>query len=545
MKPLWLSTALLFTACNGSNGPVCDQSELLDGYTDADGDGFGSNLSEVIQFCPGFGDGLSLSPLDCNDEDAAINPDAVELCNGIDDDCDGVRDQGFDNRVYYPDADDDGFGARYPAEYSCIPLEGHVQNNTDCDDSDPFVNPGSPEICNGGIDDNCNGLSDDTDPQVLESSKLTFYLDADADGFGDPDASFEACQPQSNWSTNFDDCDDGNQAINPNATEICNMRDDDCDLLSDDADPSIDPNSQIDVFIDADFDGFGNPASPSLACFVDFGTSDNGDDCNDNNFDINPGVIDVCNFGIDDDCDPTTAEDDVSGLGYYVDTDGDGYGDTSTEILSCTPIANRVVLPDDCNESDTGINPGIEDVCEDGVDQDCTGSDARCRSAFEVSNQILAFTINNSMRGVVLEPTEDGLVIDFGIKATLSDACELDYYIWQRPDDNSPWSLLTSDQVLHEPATEVFFNSGELDVVVTAGTQVGYGVAWNNCPTSVRVFTATNNNVGTFELGDWVGWVRETNNYSGFNVAYTPPEFLTSSANVPNMEIGYSTSFVP
>jgi len=99
---------------------------------------------------------------DCNDNNAAINPGATEVCNGIDDDCDGLVDEGVKN-TYYRDADGDGFGNAAQAKEACSAPAGYVANSTDCDDTKASVNPGAAEICNN-IDDNCaNGIDDGLD----------------------------------------------------------------------------------------------------------------------------------------------------------------------------------------------------------------------------------------------------------------------------------------------------------------------------------------------------------------------------------------------
>ncbi|MEO0606550.1 MAG: putative metal-binding motif-containing protein, partial [Myxococcota bacterium] len=159
--------------------------------------------------------------LDCNDEDPSINPEVLESCNGIDDDCDGEIDQGFDNQIYYLDNDDDGFGTPFPALRSCVRPEGYVRNADDCDDTNPNINPESVEVCNDGTDDDCDGISDDADPSLLPTSRSTFYLDGDADGFGTVFVSFEACAPQSNWVSNADDCNDADPTANPIRPDRC------------------------------------------------------------------------------------------------------------------------------------------------------------------------------------------------------------------------------------------------------------------------------------------------------------------------------------
>ncbi|PLX86084.1 MAG: hypothetical protein C0618_09670 [Desulfuromonas sp.] len=100
---------------------------------DNDGDGFRSNV-------------------DCNDSDAAINPDATEICDGVDNNCDDVIDEGCGDPTC-TDNDGDGYGS--PADASCT----YAQE--DCDDVLSSVNPGAAEVCDNGIDDNCDGQIDE------------------------------------------------------------------------------------------------------------------------------------------------------------------------------------------------------------------------------------------------------------------------------------------------------------------------------------------------------------------------------------------------
>lgn len=83
--------------------------------------------------------------------------------------------------MYYRDADGDGYGNPADLVNDCSGPAGYVADNTDCDDSNDTVNPGATEICND-MDDNCSGTVDDVDASRL----VTYYMDADADGYGNP-----------------------------------------------------------------------------------------------------------------------------------------------------------------------------------------------------------------------------------------------------------------------------------------------------------------------------------------------------------------------
>ncbi len=95
------------------------------------------------------------SDVDCNDNNPAIHPVATEVCDYVDNNCDGQIDEGVLN-TYYRDADWDFYGDAAMPTQACSPVYGYVENNIDCDDSDPAINPGATEILRNGIDDDCN-----------------------------------------------------------------------------------------------------------------------------------------------------------------------------------------------------------------------------------------------------------------------------------------------------------------------------------------------------------------------------------------------------
>jgi hypothetical protein len=158
------------------------------------------------------GDTYPLS-VDCNDSDPAINPGAEEVCDGIDNNCDGVTDEGFaevceENTGDDPDLDEDGSPA-----------------SEDCDDEDPSAYPGAEELCDG-VDNDCNG---ETDDNALD--QVTWYNDGDGDGFGDVESPMTACeQPEDSTTEEFaTDCDDADATVYPGAAEECDGVLNDCD----------------------------------------------------------------------------------------------------------------------------------------------------------------------------------------------------------------------------------------------------------------------------------------------------------------------------
>ena len=277
--------------------PSCD--------CDNDGDGY---------------DGLGCGGDDCNDANAAINPGAFELCDGLDNNCNGLIDEGYDN---------DGDGYRV--------CDG------DCDDNDPGVHPGAVEIPYDGIDQDCDGAD---------------LVDVDGDGF----IGAQAGGP---------DCDDTDASVHPGATEEADFVDDDCDGDVDEGTEHYDDDG--DGFTELggdcnDGDAFVHPAAYEICnpgvdddCdgVIDEGTEcfdDDGDglteldgDCNDGDANVFPGQTEILDNGIDDDCDG------VVDLGEG-DADGDGYTESGG----------------DCLEGDPTVFPGAAEIC-DSKDNDCDG----------------------------------------------------------------------------------------------------------------------------------------------------------------------------
>ncbi|GDX81695.1 hypothetical protein LBMAG42_35060 [Deltaproteobacteria bacterium] len=104
------------------------------------------------------GDGYRPADGDCNDGDPAVNPDAVEVCNGLDDNCDGEVDEDVVG-LWYADGDGDGAGDASASVSACEAPAGYVATAGDCDDTDPALGAPSTEVCNG-VDDDCDGVVD-------------------------------------------------------------------------------------------------------------------------------------------------------------------------------------------------------------------------------------------------------------------------------------------------------------------------------------------------------------------------------------------------
>jgi hypothetical protein len=330
--------------CNGlddsCSGLADDGLPFADYYLDADGDGFGDPAT-ALSACA-LPAGRVADGTDCDDTAFAIHPSAAEVCNGLDDSCSGVADDGLVFADYYLDGDGDGFGDPATALSACAPPAGRVTDGTDCDDTASAIHPGAAEVCNG-LDDSCNGVADDG------LAFTDYFLDADADGFGNPATIVSACAPVAGRITNGTDCDDAAASVHPGAPEVCNGVDDSCDGVADDGLPLMA------FYTDADGDGFGDPLLATDACAAPAGTVADGTDCDDFVFSIHPGAPEVCN-GLDDSC-SGVADDGLVFLTYYTDADGDGFGDPATAVDACDPVVGAVLAAGDCDDTDPALNP--------------------------------------------------------------------------------------------------------------------------------------------------------------------------------------------
>jgi large repetitive protein len=345
--------------CNGADDN-CDGridegvSTML--YPDTDGDGYGV-MEEGITACWDMS-GYADRPGDCDDEDLNIHPEAAEICDEQDNDCDGLVDvhavSGTVN--YWVDLDGDGHGAGEPLAACAVP-EGFSDLNDDCDDTDASRAPSLIEACNG-FDDDCDGSID-------EGVMSAFYIDADSDGYGAGSAVY-ACSMVPGTSTTHTDCDDSRADVRPDADEVCDGLDNDCNSIVDDS-----PVDGVTYYEDLDLDGYGDPASTVTSCVRPIGYSASYTDCDPERADTYPGAVEICD-DLDNDCDGSIDEDPAEAPAWYMDTDGDGFGDPVTAIEACDAPTGRIPEGGDCDDSDDTIHPGAEEVCNH-ADDDCDG----------------------------------------------------------------------------------------------------------------------------------------------------------------------------
>jgi hypothetical protein len=350
--------------CDGADNDCdgeTDEGVLSQFFSDDDGDGFG-NEEEVIEACSPE-TGFVSNGNDCNDEDESIFPGGTEICDDLDNDCDGVvdGDDAIDKQDWYQDLDDDGYGGIQNVVSACAPPTGYVGLGDDCDDANGNIFPGAEELCNARDDDCDLEVDEDTPAQ-------TWYPDTDEDGYGDTTAAIISCDHPTGYILVLGDCDDADSSQYPNAEEYCNNEDDDCDGNVDEGalDPSI-------WYGDMDGDGFGNASNTTIACDAPPQHVSDFSDCDDGDNTQYPGALEYCKTE-DDNCNGVIDEDTAADASvWYVDSDGDGYGDPNTAYSSCTQPIGYLLDASDCDDGSSEVHPMATEIC-DGVDNNCDGS---------------------------------------------------------------------------------------------------------------------------------------------------------------------------
>ena len=313
--------------------PDADADADADADTDADADA-DADTDDTGAPPPADldGDGFSVEAGDCDDENPTINPLAPELCDDIDNNCNGVVDESpVDPTAWYLDRDGDGFGDPAWPYTGCDPLPGYVADGTDCNDDSEVSNPSALEICDG-IDNDCDTVID-------EGETVIAYLDDDGDGFGFEPIALSECDSTDGTASEGADCDDGDAAVYPGAP----------DTPYDGVDSDCGGGSDYDV----DGDGYDDP-------------SGGGADCDDLTSTTYPGAFDVPYDGVDADC---AGDDDH-------DDDADGYVPDDYLGMETAGVEGSGSLPGgDCDDTDPDRHPGMDEFADDGVDSDCDGED--------------------------------------------------------------------------------------------------------------------------------------------------------------------------
>jgi hypothetical protein len=187
------------------------------------------------------------------------------------------------------------------------------------------------------------------DPKPVDETppEDTPAADADADGFTVAEG----------------DCDDADATAFPGAAERCDGADQDCD-------GDVDENASGAWYVDADGDGYGDPATTRAACEPGGGLVEAGGDCDDSRADVNPDAQEVCD-GADQDCDG--AIDDGLLRTWYADADGDGHADPYAPVEACEAPAGHLPDADDCDDREPEVYPDADERCDE-VDNDCDGA---------------------------------------------------------------------------------------------------------------------------------------------------------------------------
>jgi len=416
---------------------------------------------------------------DCDDLDPSAYPGAEEICDGVDNDCDGdVDEDAVDAPSWAVDADGDSYGDMALAVSSCEALEGMVEDASDCDDSDATIHPAADEIWYDGVDQDCDGASDydadqdghdsdqydgedcdDQDASVNPDAEEIWYdgVDGDCDGADDYDQDGDGV---ASGDYGGGDCDDTDPAVYPGAEEIWyDGVDQDCDGGSDydqdgdgydsdayggtdcaDTDPRINPGATETWYdgVDGDCDGADDYDQDGDGYQHD---GHGGDDCDDGDASVYPGASDSWYDGVDSDCD---------GADDY-DQDGDGY---QAEDHGGA----------DCDDTDAAVNPDATETWYDGVDQDCDGAlDYDQDGDSYASDDHGGTDCDDTDATVSPGASESCDGIDNDCDGTVDEDDASDALTWYADDDGDGWGDASNTTTACDQPTGTVTNASDCD----------------------------------------------------------------------------------
>jgi hypothetical protein len=325
--------------CDGIDND-CAGTPAIDGGCDDDGDTFcdGNLLIASTATCAGSSKpaiGTTKPGDDCNDASNAVKPGVSELCDNLDNGCNGFIDEGCDD-------DNDNFcdsGMTRVGTPGTCTVAG-----ADCNDTNALINPSRQENCTTAEDDNCDGSFS----SINALGCVTYYQDGDNDTWGSNTSQCLCAAAAPFTATKRVDCNDGDAAVFPSASaETCDNKDNNCNGVTDEG-------------CDIDKDGYcatGMTVTSNQACTSN--AIGGGQDCGPEDKNVAPGKPELCN-NVDDNCNGNTDE--------GCDDDNDNYCDSALTTVgtptTCTAGGG------DCNDANGNIRPAGTETC-DGVDNNC------------------------------------------------------------------------------------------------------------------------------------------------------------------------------